>query len=254
MVPPLRGESFPSATDLAPNSPPLPPYKAPGSPHVASDQRRLGRKLQHHPHRAVLPSHYKIPSFFHPLLDGENGPSPESPIPFQATSNTRPSSSHSYRLIPPCLLDRQSPPKVQAAVSSLVSALAFLDVFQSASDTGKARLLDGSTQHGPSAWLVRISKAERFRYFEQGTDQISARAADLLACPPHLLDKTIYRAPSNQVSTVYLSEPMDVTLCTAVKGSVCMVLSAIRFVMSSASFSNVAGFARLLSVLYRIGR
>ena len=83
-VPPLRGESFPSATDLAPNSPPLPPYKAPGSPHVASDQRRLGRKLQHHPHRAVLPSHYKIPSFFHPLLDGENGPSPESPIPFQA--------------------------------------------------------------------------------------------------------------------------------------------------------------------------
>ena len=31
--------------------------------------------------------------------------------------------------------------------------------------------------------------AERFRYFEQGTDPISARAADLLACPPHLLDK-----------------------------------------------------------------
>ena len=25
--------------------------------------------------------------------------------------------------------------------------------------------------------------------FEQGTDPISARAADLLACPPHLIEK-----------------------------------------------------------------
>ena len=152
-------------------------------------QRRLCQAPTPSP-STVLPSHDKIPSFFHPLLDGENGPSPESPIPFQATSNT-PSSSHSHRLIPPapCLLDRQSPPKAQAAASSLVSALAFLDVFQSASDTGKARLLDGSTQHGPSTWLVRIPKVERFRYFEQWTDPISTRAADLLACPPHLLDK-----------------------------------------------------------------
>ena len=34
-----------------------------------------------------------------------------------------------------------------------------------------------------------MPKAERFRYLEQGTDPLSARAADLLACPPHLLDK-----------------------------------------------------------------
>ena len=141
------------------------------------------------------------PSFFHPLIDGENGPSPESPIPSQTTSNS-PSSSHSYHLIPPCLLNLQSPRKVQASVSSLVSALAFLDVLQPASDTGKARLLDGSTQHEPSAWHVRMPKSERFRYFEQGTsDPISARAADLLACSPHLLDTNcLYRAPSNQVS------------------------------------------------------
>ena len=154
MPPPLREESFPSATDLAPNSPPLPPYKA----QVLRTWLLINAasaKLQHHPHRAVLPSHFKFPSFFHPLLDGENGPSPESPIPFQATSNS-PSSSHSHRLIPPSRPHRQSPPQAQAAVSSLVSALAFPDVFQSASDTGKARLLDGSTQHGPSAWLVRI--------------------------------------------------------------------------------------------------
>ena len=96
------------------------------------------------------------------------------------------------------------------------------------SDTGKARLLDGSTQHGPSAWHVRIPMAERFRYFEQGTDPISsARAADLLACPPHLVDKNCLSwHPSNHVSTVYPSEPMRVTSCTAVKGSVFMVPSA----------------------------
>ena len=73
---------------------------------------------------------------------------------------------------------------------------------------------------------------------------------------PHIsLIKTAYRAPSNQqVSTVYPSEPMRVTSCAAVKGSVFMVRSVIRSVMSSASSSNVVGFARLLSVPCRIDR
>ena len=53
---------------------------------------------------------------------------------------------------------------------------------------------------------------------------------------------------------MYLSEPMDVTSYTASEGNVSMVLSVIRFVMSSASFLSVAGFARSLSVLCRIGR
>ena len=247
----LRGESFPSASDLAPNTPPL---------HKRQVLRTwllinaASAKLQHHPHRAVHPSQFKIPSFFHPLLDGENGPSPESPIPFQATSNS-PSLSHSHRLIPPCRLDRQSPPHAQAAVSSLVSALAFLDVFQSASDTGKARLLDGSTQHGPSAWLVRIPKVERFRYFEQGTDPISARAADLLACPPHLLGKNCLSCSFQPgLDRVPLGTDGRHFVYTAGEGSVSMVLSVIRFVMSSASFSSVAAFARSPSVLCHIGR
>ena len=68
--------------------------------------------------------------------------------------------------------------------------------------------------------------------------------------------QTVYRDPSNQVSTVYLSDPMDVTLYTAVKDSAFMVLSAITDKVrdESASFSNMAGFARLLSVLCRTGR
>ena len=40
-----------------------------------------------------------------------------------------------------------------------------------------------------------MPKSERFRYFEQGTDPISARAADLLACPPHLVDKNCLLCP-----------------------------------------------------------
>ena len=207
----------------------MPPYKAQGL-RTWLLINAASAKLQHYPHLAigaVLPSRYRIPSFFHPLLDGENGSSPESPIPSQTTSNT-PSSSHSYRLIPPCVLDLQSPPKVQAAVSSLVSALAFLDVFQAASDTSKARLLDGSTQHGPSAWHVRMPKSRG--------SAISSRALTrsqlgrlICSLAPHIsLIKTAYRAPSNQVSTAYLSEPMRVTSCAAVKGSVFMVLSVIR--------------------------
>jgi len=34
-----------------------------------------------------------------------------------------------------------------------------------------------------------MPKAGRFRYLEQETDPLSARAADLLACPPHLIGK-----------------------------------------------------------------
>ena len=133
-----------------------------------------------------LPSHYITPSFFHPLLDGENMPSPELPNPFQLTTNNS-SSNHPCRLIPPFLLNFQCPSKVQASVSSLVSALTFLDVYQTASNTSKARLLDNSThQQGPSACMLEI---RTIPLFEQGTDPISARAADLLACPPHLIEK-----------------------------------------------------------------
>ena len=69
-VPPLRGESFPSATNLSPNSPPLPPFKA----QVLNTWwliNAASARPQHHPYRSYLPSHYTAPSFFHPLLDGE---------------------------------------------------------------------------------------------------------------------------------------------------------------------------------------
>ena len=64
-------------------------------------------------------------------------PSPDATNPPQSTANDPLFSKHSPRLIPPSLLNFQSPSKVQAAVSSLVSSLAFLDEYQSASTTGK---------------------------------------------------------------------------------------------------------------------
>ena len=176
---------------------------------------------------------------------------PNPPPGIHSSLSTPPASF----LHPPSLLNFQSPSQVQAAVSSLVSSLAFLDEYQSASNTGKARLLDGSTQQGPSTWHVRIPKAGRFRYLEQGTDLLSARAADLLACPPHLLDKNCLSCSFQPgLDRVPLGTDGRHFVYTAGEGSVSMVLSVIRFVMSSASFSNVAGFARLLSILCRIDR
>ena len=110
-VPPLRGESFPSATNLSPNSPPLPPFKA----QVLNTWwliNAASARQQHHPYRSYLPSHYTAPSFFHPLLDGENLPSPDATNPPQSTANNSLSSKHPSRLIPPSLLNfHQSPSK-----------------------------------------------------------------------------------------------------------------------------------------------
>ena len=59
-VPPLRDESFPPVTNVTPNSPPLPPFQA----QVIDTWLAINlasARLQSHPHRARLPSHYSIP-------------------------------------------------------------------------------------------------------------------------------------------------------------------------------------------------
>ena len=71
------------------------------------------------------------------LLDGENMPFPDATIPPQSTANNSLSSKHPSRLIPPSSIPPQLPistSKVQAAVSSLVSSLAFLDEYLSRTD------------------------------------------------------------------------------------------------------------------------
>ena len=59
-VPPLRDESFPPVTNVTPYSPPLPPFQA----QVIDTWLAINlasARLQSHPHRARLPSHYSIP-------------------------------------------------------------------------------------------------------------------------------------------------------------------------------------------------
>jgi len=58
----------------------------------------------------------------------------------------------------------------------------------------------------------------------------------------------------NRTKTVYLLEPTVVTLYTAAKGSVSMVLSVTRFGTSFATFWRGAAFASLQSALPLIDR
>ena len=52
----------------------------------------------------------------------------------------------------------------------------------------------------------RIPKSTRFRFLESGIDPISARAADLLACPPHLLHKHCFSCSYHTSPTL---QPLD---------------------------------------------
>ena len=78
--------------------------------------------------------------------------------------------------------------KTQHLISAITSAFEFLELLgaPSTDDAGRARLLDGASAPGPSSWLARVPSAPKFRFLESTVDPISARAADLLACPPHL--------------------------------------------------------------------
>jgi len=93
-------------------------------------------------------------------------------------------------------------------------------------------------------WHVRIPKAGRFRYLEQGTDPLSAIGRLIYSLALHIsLIKTAYRALSNQVLTVYPSDLTRVTMYIAVKVFVFMGPSVTRSAMSYASSSSAAGFA-----------
>ncbi len=92
-------------------------------------------------------------------------------------------------LIPPNLLNYESPVRVKTSFSAIISGLTFCDRFHAVAFSGKSRLLDGASPQGPSSWLTRIPKSERFRFLDSGIDPISARAADLLESPPHILHK-----------------------------------------------------------------
>ena len=193
-MPPIQEGTLPSVTNITPNSPPLPLFKAQVLSTWIMDGDKRSICTIAEPYGTYTPIDLTYPLITPPPLSSIHSwmartcPHLNCQIllnPPQTThlQITRAAST----LNPPSLLNFQCPSKVQASVSSLVSALTFLDVYQTASNTSKARLLDNSThQQGPSACMLEI---RTIPLFEQGTDPISARAADLLACPPHLIEK-----------------------------------------------------------------
>ena len=195
---PFQGGTLPYVTSTTPNSPPLPPFKS----QVLSTWMKINAasaRLQiaepPPPILPIIPSHYTAPSFFHPLLDGENVPVPELPLylllRFVMFFKPRPSLAKRYSLMTPLSKDR------------LRGMLECLSPISSV-----------------SAILNRESTI---------TDPILALAADLLACPPHVVDKNCLLCSFQPAGfTQCLLELMRATLCAAVMGSASMVLSVTR--------------------------
>ena len=95
----------------------------------------------------------------------------------------------------------------------IFSGLNFCKAFHSASNTGKAGLLGGSTSQGPPSWHTRMPKSDRFRFLEAGIDPISARAADLLAYPHQHVDKNcLFRSFHSNSSHLSSSSPLFIIL------------------------------------------
>ena len=140
-VPLLRDENLPSLSDpVTPNSP---PYKS----QIRDAWLRINAssaRLKLHPGRKYLPAHHRLPTYFDPLLDGEYEPVPEMSSTPQTLSGPS-SPNRPCLLIPPNLLNHQSPERVQSSISAIISGLAFCDLFQTATNSGKSRLLDGAS-------------------------------------------------------------------------------------------------------------
>ena len=159
----------------------LPPFKSQLLGAWARIQSTLRLSLDHH-RFPKLPNHFteSLPKIYEPVLDG--------PAPPPQERGPRPK-KQSFIFPPKDLRHRVVPHGSQHLISSIASAFEFLELLGASTtdDGGRARLLDGASAPGPSAWLARVPSAPKFRFLEPTVDPISARAADLLACPPHLL-------------------------------------------------------------------
>ena len=90
-------------------------------------------------------------------------------------------------LIPPNLLNYRNLPKeskLQTSISAIISGLAFCELFQAATNSGKSRLRDGASPRGPSLWLTRMPKSDRFRFLDSGIDPISAIGQQIYSQAP----------------------------------------------------------------------
>ena len=143
-----------------------------------------------HEHIAMLPTGYSLPLIHTALIDGssqDTGPFDDDAADADADASDPPQPSMLYDLD---TLDSTTHPHAARAISAIVDAQEFLDLYQDADAVGRARLLDASTPRGPSSWLRRIPRAPAFSAtrgifeFQHPSDYPIALATDLQVRPP----------------------------------------------------------------------
>ena len=143
-----------------------------------------------HPHVTMLPIGYSLPVLHTALVDGSSEDSEhldDDSAEADADARGPPQPSMLYDLD---TLDSTTHPHAARAISAIVDAEEFLDLYQHADAAGQARLLDGSTPRGPSSWLRRIPRAPAFSAsrgifeFQHPADYPIALATDLQVRPP----------------------------------------------------------------------
>ena len=135
----------------------------------------------------MLPTGFHLPVIHTALVDGR---SPAAAPPDDDDDDDDDKETHPTMLYDLATLDTTTHPHASRAVSAIVDAHEFLDLYQHADPVDRARLLDGSTPRGPSSWLRRVPRAPAFSdgrdifEFHHPTDYPIALATDLLVRPP----------------------------------------------------------------------
>ena len=190
-IPPLARAPSIGSVSAAPAPPPDPMSAPPFRVALARAFDRLSAArlaAEAHPSRHLLPSSCPAPVLHTPILDG----------PVQQPATSPPRRPTVPILYPPSSFDSGAlPHALQASIAALVSR-DFLHLYASATPTGRARMLDGSSPSGPAAWLQRVPHPpdgasgrppdmppSPFAFF-QPLDYAAALALDLLVCPPAL--------------------------------------------------------------------
>ena len=140
-----------------------------------------------HAHVALLPTGFHLPVIHTALVDGR---SPAAPPSGGDDDDDDDEETHPSMLYDLDTLDSTTHPHASRAISAIVDAHEFLDLYQHADPVGRARLLDGSTPRGPSSWLRRVPRAPAYSdgrgifEFHHPTDYPIALATDLQVRPP----------------------------------------------------------------------
>ena len=136
----------------------------------------------------MLPTGFHLPVIHTALVDGRSPAA--APPGDDDDDDDDDEGTHPTMLYDLATLDTTTHPHASRAVSAIVDAHEFLDLYQHADPVDRARLLDGSTPRGPSSWLRRVPRAPAFSdgrdifEFHHPTDYPIALATDLLVRPP----------------------------------------------------------------------